>query len=71
LTQSTFLKCINNASVCAGSGETKGHRIHIRETFEYLLWEVPFESVKTMRHWSSNTFVLYLWKHAVIMTSYL
>lgn len=71
LTRSAFLKCINEASVSAGLGELKGHGIRIGGTLEYLLRGVPFESVKTMGRWSSNTFVLYLRKHAVIMAPYL
>lgn len=71
LTRSTFLKCLKEASARAGHGELKGHGIRIGGTLEYLLRGVPFDSVKAMGRWSSDAFVLYLRKHAVILAPYL
>ncbi|KAG2036468.1 hypothetical protein BDR03DRAFT_865976, partial [Suillus americanus] len=70
LTWSAFLKCSQGASDHAEMGELKGHGIHISGTLEYLLWGVPFDTVKTIGHWSSDSF-RYLRKHAVIMAPYL
>ncbi|KAG2341250.1 hypothetical protein BDR05DRAFT_949845 [Suillus weaverae] len=48
LTQSAFMKCLKQASECLGMGDLKGHGIWIGGTLEYLLWGVPFKSVKAM-----------------------
>lgn len=71
LTKSAFLKCLQDAGSRLGRDDLKGHGIRIGGTLEYLLRGVPFESVKTMGRWSSDAFVLYLRKHAVVLAPYL
>ncbi|KAG2068164.1 hypothetical protein BDR04DRAFT_1025211, partial [Suillus decipiens] len=45
--------------------------LRIGGTLEYLLCGVPFETVKAIGCWSSDTLMGYLQKHAVIMAPYL
>ncbi|KAG2066436.1 hypothetical protein BDR04DRAFT_1129987 [Suillus decipiens] len=54
-----------------GRGDLKGHGIRIGGTLEYLLHRVPFNNVKMMGWWSSDTFVLYLRQHVVILAPFL
>ncbi|KAG2347327.1 hypothetical protein BDR05DRAFT_876434 [Suillus weaverae] len=71
LTKSAFLACLQTAGDQLGTGALKGHGIHIGGTLEYLLQGVPFENVKAMGHWGSDAFLLYLWKHAMVLAPYL
>lgn len=71
LTRSTFIKRLNEAAVAAGVGPIKGHSVRIGGTLEFLLRGVAFEVVKTLGRWSSDAFVLYLRKHAVILAPYI
>jgi hypothetical protein len=59
------------AGDCLGVGVLKGHGIQIGGTLEYLLRGVPFNNVKAMGRWSSDTFILYLRQHAVVLAPYL
>ncbi|KAG6329808.1 hypothetical protein ID866_9281 [Astraeus odoratus] len=49
----------------------KGHSLHIRGTLHYLVLGTPFHIVKTMAHWSGDSFTCYLCKHAIILMPYL
>jgi hypothetical protein len=49
----------------------KGHSLRIRGTLHYLLQGTPFDVVKTMGHWSGESFTLYLRCHALILALYL
>lgn len=71
LTKNQFLKCLQSASDRLRGDSLKGHGIRIGGTLEYLLRGVPFESVKTMGRWSSDAFLIYLRRHAVILAPYL
>lgn len=71
LTKSAFLACLQTAGDQLGTGMLKGHGIRIGGTLEYLLRGVPFDNVKAMGRWSSNAFLLYLRKHAVVLAPYL
>lgn len=71
LTRSAFLKRLNEAATALSLGHMKGHSIRIGGTLEFLLRGVPFEVVKSLGRWSSNAFVLYLRKHAVILAPYI
>lgn len=71
LTRQAFLKRLNEAAIAVGLGPIKGHSIRIGGTLEFLLRGVAFEVVKSLGRWSSNTFVLYLRKHAVILAPYI
>ena len=71
VTKCTFLNHINTMGSSLGLDSLMGHGVHIGGTLEYLLWGLPFDVVKSMGHWPSDTFTLYLCKHAVIMAPYL
>ncbi|KAF8800013.1 hypothetical protein BYT27DRAFT_7118785, partial [Phlegmacium glaucopus] len=71
LTRSEFLKCVNSAATSLGMPSLKGHGIRIGATLEYLLRGIPFDVVKSIGLWSSEAFVLYLRKHAVIVAPYI
>ena len=74
LTRNKFLKRINTAAAklgCLGIDPLKGHDIRISATLEYLLRGVPFDVVKSIGHWSSEAFFLYLRQHAVIIAPYI
>ncbi|KAF8152462.1 hypothetical protein B0H34DRAFT_663926 [Crassisporium funariophilum] len=43
----------------------------LRSLLKYLLWGVPFNIVKAMGCWQSDTFTLYLQKHALILAPYI
>ncbi|KAF8122380.1 hypothetical protein EV363DRAFT_1182750 [Boletus edulis] len=49
----------------------KGHSLRIGGTLHYLLLGTPFDVVQAMGRWSSNSFTLYLRKHAIILAPYL
>jgi hypothetical protein len=49
----------------------KGHSLRIRGTLHYLLKGIPFDVVKTMGRWSSESFTLYLRRHALILAPFL
>lgn len=71
LTRGEFVKCIQSASNKLEIGSLKAHGLRIGGTLEYLLRGVPFENVKTMGRWSSDAFVGYLRKHALVMAPFL
>lgn len=71
MTCSTFLKMIDHTSWVAGGSPFKGHSIRIGATLKYLLQNVPFNVVKVKGCWASNTFLLYLCKHAQILAPYI
>ncbi|KAG2062340.1 hypothetical protein BDR06DRAFT_1027868 [Suillus hirtellus] len=60
LTRNEFIKCLQSSSDHLGLGSLKAHGLRIGGTLEYLLQGVPFENVKTMGRWSSDTLVLFL-----------
>lgn len=62
---------LTTAALSAGIDSIKGHGIRIGSTLEYLLRGVPFDVVKSMGRWSSEAFVLYLRKHAIILAPYM
>jgi hypothetical protein len=71
LTKSEFLKRINLAASELGIESLKGHGIRIGATLEYLLRGVPFDVVKSIGRWSSESFLLYLRQHAVVIAPYI
>ena len=71
LTKKVFLERINMITVLLGEQSLKGHGIHIRVTLEFLLWGVPFDVIKSLGHWSSDSFTLYLHQHATIIAPYI
>ncbi|KIK72042.1 hypothetical protein PAXRUDRAFT_60551, partial [Paxillus rubicundulus Ve08.2h10] len=45
--------------------------LHIRGMLHYLLNGVPFNMVKTMGRWSSESFTLYLLHHTLVLAPFL
>ncbi|KAH7919807.1 hypothetical protein BV22DRAFT_1022336, partial [Leucogyrophana mollusca] len=66
-----FLSVLSTASKQLGVEPLKGHGIRIGSTLEYLLQGVPFNVVKVKHRWASDTFVLYLRKHAQILAPHI
>ncbi|KAF7348034.1 DNA breaking-rejoining enzyme [Mycena sanguinolenta] len=71
LTKSAFLKRLHVAFSAAQIEPLQGHGIRIGSTLEYLLRGVPFDVVKSMGRWASESFTVYLRKHAQIMAPYM
>ena len=49
----------------------KGHSLRIGGTLFYLLKGVPFDIVKTLGHWSSDAFTVYLCHHTLVLAPFL
>ena len=71
MSRTIFLRNVHTAAHLAGFTFTAGHSIRIGSTLEYLLRGVPFEVVKQIGRWSSNSFSLYLREHARILAPYI
>lgn len=71
LTKSAFIKRLAVVARAANEEPLAGHGIRIGATLEYLLRGVSFEAVKVIGRWSSDTFILYLRKHAQILAPYM
>ncbi|KAI0629538.1 hypothetical protein C8Q77DRAFT_1065479, partial [Trametes polyzona] len=71
LTRSTMLKCIQAAAKKSNTGGISGHSFCISGTLEYLLRGLTFEAVKALGRWKSDTFTLYLRKHAQVLAPYM
>lgn len=71
LTKTKFIGRLARAARDAGLDPLQGHAIRIGTTLEYLLRNVPFDVVKTMGHWASDAFQIYLRNHAQILAPYL
>ena len=71
LMKTKFLAELARAVCAAGLEPLQGHGIRIGSTLEYLLRGVPFNVMKVKGRWSSNTFTLYLRKHAQILAPYI
>ncbi|KAF7357135.1 Reverse transcriptase ribonuclease h [Mycena sanguinolenta] len=71
LSKTVFISRIHRAMKAAGLEPLQGHGIRIGATLFYLLRGTPFDVVKTIGRWSSDSFMLYLRKHAQIMAPYM
>ncbi|KIJ23636.1 hypothetical protein M422DRAFT_275739 [Sphaerobolus stellatus SS14] len=71
LTYSAFIKRIDSALTAAGLPKMQYHGLWIGSIFEYLLCRLPLDVVKTMGCWSSNSFSIYLRRHAVVLAPYI
>jgi hypothetical protein len=71
LTKSKMLAVLSRAALACGLDPLQGHGIRIGSTLEYLLRGVPFEVVKVKGRWASDSFRLYLRKHAQILAPYM
>jgi hypothetical protein len=69
LTKPTFFCRVAEAAQLAGLERKHRHGLQIGGTLEYLLWGVPFNAMKEMGRWTSDSFTLYLHKHAHIVTT--
>ncbi|KAG6327954.1 hypothetical protein ID866_11135 [Astraeus odoratus] len=64
-------KCIHEIVTQYDLPNIKGHSLHIGGTLHYLLLGTPFDIVKTMGHWSGDSFTCYLHKHTILLMPYL
>lgn len=71
LTRNIFIRNIKNAANKACLPYLSGHSLRIGATLEYLLRGIPFEVVKQIGRWNSNSFTLYLREHGRILAPYL
>ncbi|KAG2055397.1 hypothetical protein BDR06DRAFT_981974 [Suillus hirtellus] len=71
LSRMVFLKRIGEVAKRIRADNLKGHGLRIGGMLEYLLRGVPFNVVKLMGRWSSDTFTIYLCQHTMIMALYL
>lgn len=71
MTRSIFMRNLKTASIKANIPLHSGHSLRIGATLEYLLRGVPFDVVKQIGRWSSNSFSLYLREHGRILAPYL
>ncbi|KAF9536327.1 hypothetical protein CPC08DRAFT_745505 [Agrocybe pediades] len=71
LTRTKFLERVNKAVTAAGLEPLQGHGLRIGAVLEYLLRGVPFDVVRVIGRWSSDAFILYLRRHAVIIARYI
>lgn len=70
LTKTIFLTRLKRALKYAGCPIKHDHSIRIGATLEYLLRGVPFEAMKGIGRWSSDSFSKYLRRHAQILAPY-
>ena len=68
LTKHAFIKRLASAARQAGLEPLQGHGIRIGATLFYLLLGLPIEAMKVMGRWGSDAFLVYLRKHAQILT---
>lgn len=71
LTRAKFLETINKAAKKANLPPFQGHSIRIGATLEYLLRGVPFEVMKVKGRWASDSFLIYLHRHAQILAPFM
>lgn len=71
LSKRQLLKRTAAAAEAAKQPDLKGHGLRIGGTLEYLLCGVPFDVVKAMGRWSSDTFASYLREHATVLAPYI
>lgn len=71
LTKTKFIDWLAKATHNASLEPLQGHGICIGSTLEYLLRGMPFDVMKAKGCWASDTFLVYLRKHALIMAPYI
>ncbi|KAJ3513562.1 hypothetical protein NMY22_g15006 [Coprinellus aureogranulatus] len=71
LTKAKFIEVIHNTADLTGLEHLQGHGIRIGSTLEYLLRGVPFDVMKVKGRWASDSFQIYLRKHAQILAPYM
>ena len=70
-TKVKFLERVGKVARAAGLEPLQGHGLSIGSTLEFLLWGVPFDVMETKGWWASDSFQLYLRKHAVVIAPYI
>ena len=70
-TKVKFLERAGEVARAAGLEPLQGHGLSIGSTLEFLLWGVPFDVMETKGWWASDSFQLYLRKHAVVIAPYI
>ncbi|KIK78386.1 hypothetical protein PAXRUDRAFT_164160 [Paxillus rubicundulus Ve08.2h10] len=71
LTKLKFTTALSSTAKKAGIKPLQGHGICIGSTLKYLLCNVPFNVIKIKGHWASDTFLIYLHRHAQILALYI
>jgi len=71
LTRAIFIKQVDEVIASLQLPKMHFHGLHIGSILEYLLCGTPFEVVKTMGRWGSDSFTLYLHQHAVLVAPYI
>ncbi|KAF8810590.1 hypothetical protein BYT27DRAFT_7221926 [Phlegmacium glaucopus] len=71
LTKSKFIERMAVTAKAAGLEPLQGHGIQIGATLEYLLRGVPFDVMKAKGRCASDTFLLYLTKHAQVLAPFM
>jgi len=71
LSKKELMAHVLSISLSVNLPNLKGHSLHIRGTLMYLLRGIPFDVVKSMGHWSSKAFTIYLHQHAIILAPYI
>ena len=71
LTQGAFMTTLKDLCRSLDIECLQGHGIRIGGTLELLLRGVPFDITKTIGHWSSQAFLVYLCDHAIVMAPYM
>ena len=71
LTCEVFQKRIKEVCTAAGVPFKQCHGFRIGGTLEYLLRGVPCAEVQVMGRWASKAFLLYLRRHAEVLTPYM
>jgi hypothetical protein len=69
--KTSSLRGLWDAARAAGLELLQGHGIRIGSTLKYLLHSVPFDMMKVQGQWAGDSFLLYLWKHAVVIAPYI
>ena len=71
LTKPKFLERVNEAAHTASLDPLQGHGIRIGSTLEYLLRGIPFNMMKVKGRWAGDSFLIYLWKRAIVIAPYI
>ncbi|KZV90554.1 hypothetical protein EXIGLDRAFT_770703 [Exidia glandulosa HHB12029] len=71
LTRTAFLTRLKAAALSAQVPLPPGHSIRVSSTTYYLLHGLSFDAMRVKGRWASNSFTLYLRRHAEIMAPYL
>lgn len=71
LTRVPFIKRLNQACRSLGIAHKSGHGLRIGGTLWCLLRGVPFDVTKSKGRWASDAFLVYLRRHAQVITPYI